>query len=140
MLKALGEGLGGNAIARVFGVLNGTCNYILAEMETRRVPYADALADAQRLGYAEADPTFDVDGTDAAHKLAILAAMAFGTQIDFAGVVCEGIGRITLDDIQTARDMGFSIKLLALARMHPEGLEQRVDDFVEEVKKQAGQA
>ncbi len=126
VLKALGEGLGGNAVARVFGVLNGTCNYILSEMEGRRAPYADVLAEAQRLGYAEADPTFDVEGIDAAHKLAILAALAFGTRIDFEGVVCEGIGRITLDDIATARDMGFSIKLLALARLHPEGLEQRV--------------
>ena len=126
VLKALGEGLGGNVVARVFGVLNGTCNYILSEMEARRAPYGDVLADAQRLGYAEADPTFDVDGIDAAHKLAILAAMAFGTRIDFDGVVTEGIGRITLDDIATARDMGFSIKLLALARLHPEGLEQRV--------------
>ena len=126
VLKALGEGLGGNAVGRVFGVLNGTCNYILCEMEARHAPYRDVLADAQRLGYAEADPTFDVEGIDAAHKLAILAAMAFGTRIDFDGVVCEGIGRITLDDIQTARDMGFSIKLLGLAKLHPEGLEQRV--------------
>jgi homoserine dehydrogenase len=113
-------------VARVFGVLNGTCNYILSEMETRRAPYGDVLADAQRLGYAEADPTFDVDGTDAAHKLAILASMAFGTRIDFDGVITEGISRITLDDIATARDMGFSIKLLGLAKLHPEGLEQRV--------------
>ena len=126
VLKALGEGLGGNAVGRVFGVLNGTCNYILCQMEARRAPYADVLAEAQRLGYAEADPTFDVEGTDAAHKLAILAAMAFGTRIDFDGVVTEGIGRVTLDDIQTARDMGFSIKLLGLAKLHPEGLEQRV--------------
>ncbi len=125
-LKALGEGLGGNAVGRVFGVLNGTCNYILSEMEARGAPYADVLAEAQRLGYAEADPSFDVGGIDAAHKLAILAALAFGTRIDFEGVVCEGIERITLDDIATARDMGFSIKLLGLAKLHPEGLEQRV--------------
>ena len=126
ILKALGEGLAGNAVARVFGVLNGTCNYILTEMESRGAAYADVLADAQRLGYAEADPTFDVGGIDAAHKLAILASMAFGTRIDFDGVVCEGIERVTLDDIRTARDMGFSIKLLGLAKLHPEGLEQRV--------------
>lgn len=125
-LKALGEGLAGNGVSRVFGVLNGTCNYILSEMEARRAPYAEVLAEAQRLGYAEADPGVDVDGIDAAHKLAILAAMAFGTRIDFGGVVCEGIGRITPDDIVTARDMGFSIRLLAHARLHPEGLEQRV--------------
>ena len=126
VLKALAEGLGGNAVSRVFGVLNGTCNYILTEMEARRAPYPEILADAQHLGYAEADPGFDVDGIDAAHKLAILASIAFGTRIDFQGVVCEGISRITLDDIQTARDMGFSIRLLGLAKLHPEGLEQRV--------------
>ena len=126
ILKALGEGLGGNAVSRVFGVLNGTCNYILSEMESRGADYAPVLADAQALGYAEADPSFDVGGIDAAHKLAILAALAFGRRIDFEGVVCEGIDRITLDDIRTARDMGFSIKLLGLAKLHPEGLEQRV--------------
>lgn len=126
ILKALGEGLAGNAVSRVFGVLNGTCNYILSEMETRGADYGPVLADAQALGYAEADPTFDVGGIDAAHKLAILASLAFGTRIDFDGVVCEGIDRITLDDIRTARDMGFSIKLLGLAKLHPEGLEQRV--------------
>lgn len=126
ILKALGEGLAGNAVSRVFGVLNGTCNYILSEMETRGADYGPVLADAQALGYAEADPSFDVGGIDAAHKLAVLASMAFGTRIDFAGVVCEGIERVTLDDIRTARDMGFSIKLLGLAKLHPEGLEQRV--------------
>jgi len=126
VVKALGEGLAGNAIARVFGVLNGTCNYILSEMEATGADYADVLADAQRLGYAEADPAFDVGGIDAAHKLAILAAIAFGTRIDFDGVVREGIDRVTLDDIRTARDMGFSIKLLGLAKMHAQGLEQRV--------------
>ena len=126
ILKALGEGLAGNAVTRVFGVLNGTCNYILTEMEARGARYEDVLADAQALGYAEADPTFDVGGIDAAHKLAILASMAFGTRIDLDGVVCEGIERVTLDDIETARDMGFSIKLLGLAKLHPQGLEQRV--------------
>ncbi|HUS54828.1 MAG TPA: homoserine dehydrogenase [Thermohalobaculum sp.] len=126
VLKGLGEGLAANQISRVFGVLNGTCNYILSEMEATKAAYSDVLADAQRLGYAEADPTFDVGGIDAAHKLAILAALAFGTRIDFDGVVTEGIDRITLADIETARDMGYSIKLLGLARMHPTGLEQRV--------------
>ncbi len=126
ILKAMGEGMAANEITRVFGVLNGTCNYILSEMEATEADYSDVLADAQRLGYAEADPTFDVGGIDAAHKLAILAALAFGTRIDFESVVCEGIDRITLDDIKTARDMGFSIKLLGLAKRHPEGLEQRV--------------
>jgi homoserine dehydrogenase len=95
-------------------------------MEATRADYADVLAEAQRLGYAEADPRFDVGGIDAAHKLAILAAIAFGTRVDFGGVVTEGIERITLADIETARDMGYSIKLLAVARMHPGGLEQQV--------------
>ena len=126
IVKALGEGLAGNRISRVFGVLNGTCNYILNEMETRAADYGPVLEDAQRLGYAEADPTFDVGGIDAAHKLAVLASIAFGTRIDFEGVVCEGIERVTLDDIRTARDMGFSIRLLGLAKLHAEGLEQRV--------------
>ncbi|MEL7467548.1 MAG: homoserine dehydrogenase [Pseudomonadota bacterium] len=126
IVKALGEGLAGNGISRVFGVLNGTCNYILNEMEARAAYYGPVLEDAQRLGYAEADPTFDVGGIDAAHKLAVLASIAFGTRIDFEGVVCEGIERVTLDDIRTARDMGFSIRLLGLAKLHAEGLEQRV--------------
>ena len=126
VLKALGEGLAANRVERVFGVLNGTCNYILNEMEARKAPYEAVLADAQRLGYAEADPSFDVGGIDAAHKLALLAALAFGTRVDFEGVVTEGIERITLADIETARDMGFSIRLLGLARMHETGLEQRV--------------
>jgi len=126
VLKGIGEGLAANAISRVFGVLNGTCNYILSEMEATGADYGDVLVEAQRLGYAEADPSFDVGGIDAAHKLAILAALAFGTRIDFGGVVIEGIERITLADIRTARDMGYSIKLLGLARMHDTGLEQRV--------------
>jgi homoserine dehydrogenase len=126
ILKALSEGLAGNAVTRLFGVLNGTCNYILTEMAATGRDYASVLEEAQLKGYAEADPAFDVDGIDAAHKLAILAAMAFGTRIDFGGVVTEGIGRITAADIDTAADMGFSIKLLGLARMHESGLEQRV--------------
>ncbi|MEM1278257.1 MAG: homoserine dehydrogenase [Pseudomonadota bacterium] len=126
ILKALGEGLAANQITRVFGVLNGTCNYILTEMAKTKAAYSDVLADAQRQGYAEADPTFDVEGIDAAHKLAILAAIAFGTRVDFEGVVTEGIGQITLTDIEMARDMGFTIKHLGLAQMHHGGLEQRV--------------
>ncbi|MGF1501855.1 MAG: homoserine dehydrogenase [Paracoccaceae bacterium] len=126
ILKALGEGLAGNAIARVYGVLNGTCNYILTEMARTGRDYAEVLAEAQRLGYAEADPSFDVEGIDAAHKLAILAALAFGTRIDFEGVVTEGIGRISRADIETARDMGYAIKLLGLAALSEDGLEQRV--------------
>jgi len=126
VIKAVGEGLAANRLSRVYGVMNGTCNFILSEMEKRKADYADVLAEAQRLGYAEADPSFDVGGIDAAHKLAVLAALAFGTRVDFEGVVTEGIGRITLADIETARDMGYSIKLLAVARLHDNGLEQRV--------------
>ncbi|MBY8976284.1 homoserine dehydrogenase [Rhodobacteraceae bacterium NNCM2] len=126
ILKTLSEGLAANEVTRVFGVLNGTCNYILTEMAKTKAAYQDVLADAQRLGYAEADPTFDVEGIDAAHKLAILAAIAFGTKVDFEGVITEGIGQITLTDIEMAKDMGFAIKHLGLARIHAEGLEQRV--------------
>ncbi len=126
VIKAVGEGLAANRLGRIYGVLNGTCNFIISEMEKRGADYAEVLAEAQRLGYAEADPSFDVGGIDAAHKLAILAAVAFGSRVDFEGVVTEGIERVTLADIKTARDMGYSIKLLAVARMHETGLEQRV--------------
>ncbi len=126
IVKALGEGLRANGIQRVMGVMNGTCNYILTEMEAREAPYEEVLEDAQRLGYAEADPTVDVGGIDAAHKLALLASVAFGTRVDFAGVQTEGIDRVTLTDIWHARDMGFRIKLLGVARMSERGLEQRM--------------
>lgn len=125
-LKGIGEGLAANRLTRVMGVLNGTCNYILTEMERTGADYSAVLAEAQAKGYAEADPSFDVGGTDTAHKLAILAALAFGTRVDFDGVVTEGIDRISLTDIRHARDMGYAIKLLGLARMHETGLEQRV--------------
>jgi len=110
----------------VRGVMNGTCNYILTEMESSGAAYGDVLNDAQKLGYAEADPSFDVGGIDAAHKLALLAATAFGAQVDFAGVKIEGISEITLDDILLARDMGYAVKLLGVARMNDDGLEQRM--------------
>ena len=126
IVKALGEGLAANAITRVMGVMNGTCNYILTEMEARGADYAVMLEEAQRLGYAEADPSFDVGGIDAAHKLALLAALAFGARVDFGGVQIEGIERVTAADIVQARDMGFRIRLLGVARMTPEGLEQRM--------------
>lgn len=125
IVKALAEGLAGNAISRVMGVMNGTCNYILTRMEATGAAYADVLADAQRLGYAEADPGFDVGGVDAAQKLAILAALAFGTRIDFAGVAIEGIERVSLTDIAQAHELGYRIKLLCVARMTPQGLEAR---------------
>ncbi len=126
IVKALTEGLAGNGIERVMGVMNGTCNYILTVMEDTGADYADVLKDAQDLGYAEADPAVDVGGIDAAHKLALLAATAFGTKVDFAGVKIEGIERIELTDIKDAADMGYRIKLLGVARMNADGLEQRM--------------
>jgi homoserine dehydrogenase len=125
IVKSLAEGLAGNAISRVMGVMNGTCNYILTQMEKRGAAYADVLAEAQRLGYAEADPSFDVGGIDAGQKLALLAATAFGLRVDFPGVMIEGIERVSLTDIAQAADMGYRIKLLGVARMTPEGLDAR---------------
>ena len=126
IVKALTEGLAANKIERVMGVMNGTCNYILTVMEDTGADYADVLRDAQELGYAEADPTVDVGGFDAAHKLSLLAATAFGTQVDFGNVKIEGIERISLTDIKDAADMGYRIKLLGVARMNDDGLEQRM--------------
>lgn len=126
IVKALTEGLAANKIERVMGVMNGTCNYILTVMENTGADYADVLKDAQELGYAESDPTVDVGGFDAAHKLSLLAATAFGTQVDFEGVKIEGIERISLTDIKDAADMGYRIKLLGVARMNDDGLEQRM--------------
>ncbi len=126
IIKALTEGLAANKITRVMGVMNGTCNYILTIMEKTGADYAHVLQDAQNLGYAEADPAFDVGGMDAAQKLALLAAAAFGTRIDYDGIAVEGIDHISLTDITQARDMGFSIKLLGVARMTSAGLEQRM--------------
>ena len=126
ILKALGEGLAGNQITRVMGVMNGTCNYILTMMEATGAAYDDVLCDAQSLGYSEADPTFDVGGFDAAQKLAILASAAFGTVIDYDGVKIEGIDRVSLADIHQAAAMGYRIKLLGVARLNEGALEQRM--------------
>ncbi|MEO1721825.1 MAG: homoserine dehydrogenase [Pseudomonadota bacterium] len=126
VMKALGEGLAASRATRVTGVLNGTCNYIISEMATTGAAYGDVLAEAQRLGYAEADPTTDVGGFDAAHKLALLASLAFGTRVDFENVVVEGIERVSPADLETAADMGFAVRLIGLARLEPAGLEQRV--------------
>jgi homoserine dehydrogenase len=125
-IKALREGLAGNRISRVAGILNGTCNYILTVMRERGREFAEVLADAQKLGYAEADPAFDVDGIDAAHKLAILAALAFGRPVDFAAVHVEGIRRISALDIAFANELGYRIKLLGIARATEAGVETRV--------------
>ena len=126
VIKALGEGLAANRISRVMGVMNGTCNYILTRMEATGLPYATVFEEARGLGYLEADPRLDVDGIDAGHKLALLAALAFGTRVDFDAVDLEGIGRIAIEDIRHAADMGYRIKLLGVARMTESGLEQRM--------------
>ncbi|MFZ1964112.1 MAG: homoserine dehydrogenase [Roseiarcus sp.] len=126
VIKTLREGLVGNAVRRVSGILNGTCNYILSRMETDGLPFDACLADAQRLGYAEADPTFDIGGFDSAHKLAILASLAFGAKIDADAVSIEGIESITLADLAAADELGYRIKLLGVAERTPRGVEQRV--------------
>ena len=126
VIKTLRESLAGNAIQRVSGILNGTCNYILSRMETENLPFEVCLSEAQRLGYAEADPTFDVGGFDTAHKLAILASLAFGAKIDAGAVSVEGIETITLADLSAADELGFRIKLLGVAERTAHGVEQRV--------------
>ncbi len=127
VIKTLRESLVGNAPRKVFGILNGTCNYILTKMGAEGRSFTDVLAEAQALGYAEADPTFDVGGFDTAHKLAILASLAFGTEVNVAGIAIEGIEAITLDDIRNASEMGYKIKLLGVAVRHDAGIEQRVN-------------
>ena len=125
-IKALREGLSANRISRVAGILNGTCNYILTVMREHGREFADVLADAQKLGYAEADPAFDVDGIDAAHKLAILAALAFGRPVSFDDVYIEGIRNVSALDIAFADELGYRIKLLGIARHTDAGIEARV--------------
>ncbi len=126
VIKALTEGLAGNAIRRVMGVMNGTCNYILTRMQSAGLPYETVFEEARQLGYLEADPNLDVGGIDAGHKLSLLAAIAFGTQVSFDAVELEGIGAISIDDIRLAADMGYKIKLLGVAQMTGRGLEQRM--------------
>jgi homoserine dehydrogenase len=126
IIKALREGLAGNRVERIYGILNGTCNYILTTMRKTGREFADVLAEAQKLGYAEADPSFDVDGVDAAHKLAILTSVAFGCEVNFAGVHVEGIRNVSAMDIAYAEELGFRIKLLGSARPTEHGIEQRV--------------
>lgn len=127
IIKALKEGLAANRIDRLHGILNGTCNYILTTMRQTGRDFADVLAEAQALGYAEADPSFDIDGVDAAHKLALLAALAYGRLPDFAGVTVEGIRNIAADDIAYAEELGYRIKLLGIAERAVDGsVSQRV--------------
>ena len=126
IVKTLREGLAGNSVARVYGILNGTCNYILSRMELEGLTFAECLADAQKLGYAEADPTFDIGGFDTAHKLAILASLAFGVKLDAENISVEGIEHITLADLKAADELGFRVKLLGVAQRTAHGVEQRV--------------
>jgi homoserine dehydrogenase len=126
VVKTLREGLAGNSFARVSGILNGTCNYILTRMEREKLSFADCLADAQKLGYAEADPTFDVEGHDTAQKLAILASIAFGTKVDESAVFVEGISSIAPEDLEAADELGYRVKLLGVAVRTDKGIEQRV--------------
>jgi homoserine dehydrogenase len=126
VIKTLREGLVGNMPRKIFGILNGTCNYILTKMADEGRSFADVLKEAQQLGYAEADPTFDVGGFDTSHKLSLLAALAFNTEVNVDGIAIEGIEAITLDDIRNASEMGYKIKLLGVAVRHEAGIEQRV--------------
>lgn len=124
VIKSLTEGLAGNEITRVTGVMNGSCNYILTRMETANLSYEDVFNEANELGFLEADPQLDVGGIDAAHKLAIISSIAFGTKVDFEGIELEGIDSVSIEDIQQAADMGYRIKLLGVSQMTPRGLEQ----------------
>lgn len=126
VIKSLRESLAGNGIRRVYGILNGTCNYILTKMQAEHRSFGDVLAEAQAKGYAEADPTFDIGGFDAAHKLAILTSLAFGTRVAFGEIDVEGIESITQADIEAAEDLGYRIKLLGVALKTESGIEQRV--------------
>ena len=126
IIKTIREGLASNRLGKIYGILNGTCNYILSVMRETGQEFEDILADAQRLGYAEADPSFDVDGVDAAHKLAILSAIAFQTPINFSGVYVEGIRLISPIDIDFATELGYRIKLLGIGELIGNGLQQRV--------------
>lgn len=126
IVKVLREALAGNRIARVSGILNGTCNYILTRMADEKLSFEACLSEAQRLGYAEADPTFDIDGFDTAHKLSILTSLAFGTKVDADAIYVEGIRSLTLADLEAADELGYKVKLLGVAVRTDEGIEQRV--------------
>ncbi|KGD94350.1 homoserine dehydrogenase [Rhizobium sp. YS-1r] len=126
VIKALRESLTGNTVSRVYGIMNGTCNYILTRMEKEGLSFADCLREAQRLGYAEADPAFDIEGNDTAHKLAILTTLAFGSEIAADEIYLEGITNISIEDIRAASDLGYRIKLLGVAQKTESGIEQRV--------------
>ncbi len=126
IVKTLREGLVGNKLARIYGILNGTCNYILTRMEQEKLSFEECLKDAQRLGYAEADPSFDIEGHDTAQKLSILASLAFGTKVDASAIYVEGISSITPADLTASDELGYRIKLLGVAVKTHNGIEQRV--------------
>ncbi len=126
IVKTLREGMAGNSFERIYGILNGTCNYILTRMEQDKLPFAECLKEAQRLGYAEADPSFDIEGHDTAQKLAILASLAFGTKVDQSAIYVEGISSIQPADLAAADELGYRVKLLGVAVKTPKGIEQRV--------------
>ena len=126
VIKTMREALAGNTVSRIFGIMNGTCNYILTRMEAEGISFEECLKDAQRLGYAETDPTFDIEGNDTAHKLAILTSLAFGTKVAADDVYMEGISNITQADIRAAAELGYRIKLLGVAQRTDSGIEQRV--------------
>jgi homoserine dehydrogenase len=126
IVKTLREGLNGSSFTRIYGILNGTCNYILSRMEEDRLAFDQCLREAQRLGYAEADPSFDVEGHDTAQKLSILASLAFGTKVDPHAIYVEGISSITLADLDAAAELGYRVKLLGVAVRTEAGIEQRV--------------
>jgi homoserine dehydrogenase len=126
VIKGLREGAAANALTEVYGILNGTCNYILTRMEAEGSDFADVLSDAQALGYAEADPSFDIDGVDAAHKLSILASLAFGTKLDFGAVHIGGIRHVLAGDIAQARALGYCVRLVGMAEANGQGLHQSV--------------
>jgi len=126
IIKVMRESMTANEISRVYGILNGTCNYILTRMEADGLSFEDCLADAQALGYAEADPTFDIEGNDTAHKLAILTSLAFGSRIAPDAIYLEGITKITIEDIMAAKELGYRIKLLGVATRTTGGVESRV--------------
>ena len=126
IVKTLREGMAGNSFERIYGILNGTCNYILTRMEQDKMAFEACLKEAQRLGYAEADPSFDIEGHDTAQKLAILASLAFGTRVDQSAIYVEGISSITPADLSAADELGYRVKLLGVAVKTPKGIEQRV--------------
>jgi homoserine dehydrogenase len=126
IVKTLREGLAGNNVTRIYGILNGTCNYMLTRMERERLSFDECLKEAQRLGYAEADPSFDIEGHDTAQKLSLLASIAFGIRVDPAAIYVEGITSITTADLEAAEELGYRIKLLGVAVRTDKGIEQRV--------------